>query len=471
MSLRARVLAGAAVIALVLALTSVVIGRVTEAHLLDQVDEQLARAHRPARAFDWDGGPPFAAPGAQPPVGQPSEFYVAIVTEAGRVETLFEPNVGTGGALPVVDTNRAAEAAATGSPYTVAAEGSDARYRLLAMPAGRSDHTLIVGLALDDVDNAVGRLARVELAATAAILAVVGLVSWWVLHLGVRPVKAMTAAAGAIAAGDLSDRVPESAARTEAGALSIALNQMLGRIQSAFDARRRSEDQLRRFVADASHELRTPVTTIRGYAELFRTGGLEDPDALAAAMRRTEQEAVRMGSLVDDLLHLARVDLARVDQGRPLARDVVDLAVVVADAVRDAGAVDPDRPLRADTVDTAIVVGDEPRLRQVVANVVANALVHTPPGTPVSVRLRRADGRAVIEVADEGPGMSAEAAERAFERFYRAEPSRPRHRGGTGLGLAIVAATVAAHDGSVSLRSAPGAGTTVRIELPLSEPA
>lgn len=465
MSLRARVLAGAALIAVVLAVTALVINRVTEAHLLDQVDEQLADARGPVGRFALGGGIPHDD-SAGPPLGnQPSEFFIALVTATGRVEPLVEPNLrGEEAPLPDVDAAQAVEAATSGAPYTVSTQGSDQRYRLRAMAAGRSGHTIVIGLPLDDVDNAVGRLARVELAATAAILAVVGLVSWWVLHLGVRPVKQMTAAASAIAAGDLSDRVPESSARTEAGALSIALNKMLERIESAFDARRRSEDRLRRFVADASHELRTPVTTIRGYAELFGAGGLEDPDALGAAMRRTEQEAVRMGALIDDLLHLARLD-----EGRPLARDDVDLAGVIADAVHGAGVVDPGRPLHVDTEGALVVTGDDARLRQVVANVVGNALVHTPPGTPVSIRLRRRGERAVIEVADEGPGMSAEEAQQAFERFYRADPARSRHIGGSGLGLAIVAATVAAHGGTVSLESERGGGTTVRIELPLPE--
>lgn len=463
MSLRARILAGAGLIALVLAVAAVVITRVTEAHLLDQVDAQLAGSGGPMRGFD-NGGPPHRGPFGGPP-GQPSEFYVAVVTGGGMVEPVFEPNLGDGEApLPSLDADDAMAAAATGTPYTVSAEGSDRRYRLLAFTSGPSGSTFVVGLPLDDVDNAVGRLVMVELAATTAVLAVVGLVSWWVLRLGVRPVKEMTAAASAIATGDLSDRVPETASGTEAGALSIALNQMLGRIEAAFDARARSEERLRRFVADASHELRTPVTTIRGYAELFRAGGLENPDELAAALRRAEQEAVRMGSLIDDLL-----SLARLDQGRSLERRPVDLAVIVADAVRDASAVDRGRHLSTATDGALVVAGDDAGLRQVVANVVGNAIVHTPAGTPVSVRLHRTPDRAVIEVADEGPGMTAEVAGRAFERFYRADPSRSRHRGGSGLGLAIVDATVTAHGGTVSLQSEPGAGTTVRIELPLDD--
>jgi two-component system OmpR family sensor kinase len=256
--------------------------------------------------------------------------------------------------------------------------------------------------------------------------------------------------------------VPDVVPGTEAGELGAALNTMLGRIEGAFAEQARVEARLRQFVADASHELRTPVTTIRGYAELHRAGGLEDPAELASAMQRTEQEAVRMGALVEDLLLLARLD-----QGRPLRRDPVALDALVRDAVADARAVAPDRAIRAGG-EPVVVVGDGDRLRQVVANLVGNALVHTPPTAAVEVRAAREDGRAVLEVRDDGPGMSEEAAARAFERFYRADASRSRHRGGAGLGLAIVRATVDAHGGTVSLRSSPDRGTTVRVELPLA---
>ena len=215
-------------------------------------------------------------------------------------------------------------------------------------------------------------------------------------------------------------------------------------------------------MSDASHELRTPVTTIRGYAELYRGGGLRDGDALEQAMRRTEQEAMRMGSLIDDLLLLARLD-----EGRPLSRAPVDLGVLVVDAAADARAVAPDRPIRAEPAADVVVEGDEDRLRQVLANLVNNALVHTPAGTEVVLRAHRdGDGVAVVEVADAGPGMSPEDAANAFERFYRADGSRSRASGGSGLGLSIVQAIVEAHAGRVALSSNPGQGTTVRVELP-----
>ncbi|MGE3621380.1 MAG: sensor histidine kinase [Acidimicrobiia bacterium] len=457
MSLRARVLAGLALVAVVLVVSMVVITASTRRNLVRQVDAQLTPDLIISRIRPGGGAP------AEGTVLL-SQVYVGVV-QGDAVTAYATPNLqGEEAPLPVIGPDRALRAARDGHAFTVGSEGSRTRYRVRAAVARPSGTVMVVALPLDDVDEAVRRLVVVELAATAAIVGVLGLVAWWVLHLGIRPVKRMTQVATAIAGGDLSSRVPPANPRTEAGELGAALNQMMGRIETSFDRQRRSEDRLRQFVADASHELRTPVSTIRGYAELYRSGGLGTPSDLDDAMRRTEQEAVRMGSLVDDLL-----TLARLDQGRPMEHDPVDLAVVARDAVRDAGAVDPARPITADVpAEAVVVVGDELRLRQVVANVMGNALVHTPPGTPVHVRLRAEGPHAVLEVTDQGPGMSAQDAARAFERFYRADPARARHRGGSGLGLSIVEATVGAHGGAVGLRTAPGQGTTVRFELPLA---
>jgi two-component system OmpR family sensor kinase len=235
---------------------------------------------------------------------------------------------------------------------------------------------------------------------------------------------------------------------------------MLTRIEDAFEQRAASQVRLQQFVADASHELRTPVTTIRGYAELYRHGGLANEDDLAQAMRRTEQESVRMASLVDDLLLLARLD-----EGRPLERATVDLGVLGVDAAGDAQAASPDHAIEAHVAVDVVVEGDEHRLREVLANLVGNAVVHTPAGTAIALRVYPVGSRAVVEVHDEGPGMPPEAAARAFERFWRADGSRSRHAGGSGLGLAIVKAIVESHGGSVSLTSAEGQGTTVTLEL------
>jgi two-component system OmpR family sensor kinase len=456
MSLRARLIVAMAVVGVVLVISAVVITTTTETHLLGQLDDRLeevaVREHGP--------GP---GPGRGPSEdGRFSSFYIAYVDPSGDVHSEARP-VSKEGYQPDPDlpVARIADLQPGDQAFYSVGSAGGPRYRLLAARPVDGGSAIVVGTQRSDVDDAIGRLITVEVAATIAIVAVLALVTFWVIRLGVRPIKRMTATASGIAAGDLSERVPEAPPKTEAGELGVALNQMLGRLETAFDERARSEQRLRRFVGDASHELRTPVTTIRGYAELYRSGGLADTAELREAMRRTEQEAIRMGSLVDDLLLLARLD-----QGRPLERVPVHLEQLAEDAVRDARAVDPARPISATVRQPAHVMGDDNRLRQVVANLVRNALVHTPEGTPVDVMVDRVDGRAILQVRDEGPGMSEDVAAQAFERFYRADPSRVRSRGGTGLGLAIVEATVTAHGGDVVLDTAPGHGTTVRIELP-----
>ncbi len=468
MTLRARVLIGTALIAIVLAVGAVLTTRTTEDNLVDQVDAQLVSAIGEAHDAGFSRGEPFDGPGGEGP-GGPRRFssvYVGVVTSDGDVRTVYTPDLtGEELALPAIAADQAEAAAVSRQPFTVGSVDSDLRYRVLATTDGESGDVVVLALPLADVDDAVDRLLAVEVLATGAVLVVVGAVAWWVIHLGIRPVKQMTATATAIAGGELSHRVPNVAPGTEAGELGTALNLMLGRIEEAFDERARSEDRLRRFVADASHELRTPITTIRGYAELYRAGALTDGDELAGAMRRTEQEAVRMGNLVEDML-----TLARLDEGRPLRHDPVDLAELATDAARDALAVQPERPVEVRAARPVVVEGDEDRLRQVVANVVGNALVHTEVTTRLEIVVGAEGGDGLFEVVDHGVGMDEDAAARAFERFYRADPSRSRHRGGSGLGLAIVAATVEAHGGSVHLRTRRGEGTTVAMRLPLAAP-
>jgi two-component system OmpR family sensor kinase len=236
---------------------------------------------------------------------------------------------------------------------------------------------------------------------------------------------------------------------------------MLVQIEAAFEERRASEERLRRFVADASHELRTPLTSIRGYSELFRRGADSRPEDLAKSMHRIEAEASRMGLLVDDLLLLARLD-----QGRPLEREPVDVSRIVADAVEGARAIEPDRAIDLEAEREAVVLGDADRLRQVVDNILENARVHTPTGSPVHVDVGRRGEVVVVSVTDEGPGLTREATEHAFERFYRGDPARSRTRGGVGLGLSIVSAIVEAHGGEVRVASSEGAGATFEVRLP-----
>jgi two-component system OmpR family sensor kinase len=463
MSLRARLIVAMVTVGVVLVIAALTITRTTESHLVGQLDSRLADAMPPAERV-IEGAPPGGGFVVRGTAGPFSSLYVGHVWDDGRTQTEITPNeLGDVPPVPDIPTKKVLALDAGERRYFDVGSDTGTRFRLLASRDAGDEPVLLVATPRDDVDATIGRLVMVELTTTGAIVAVLALVTFWVLRLGVRPIKRMTQTASSIAAGDLSQRVHEGVGGTEAGDLSVALNGMLGRLEQAFDERTRSEDRLRRFVADASHELRTPVTTIRGYAELYRSGALEDDDELREAMRRTEQEALRMGSLVDDLLLLARLD-----QGRPLEHEEVDLSALAEDAVRDARAVDPDRPISASVPGRVVVIGDDGRLRQVVGNLVRNALVHTPPRTPIKVRVHRANGKARLEVRDEGPGMSTEVAAKAFERFYRADPSRTRARGGSGLGLAIVDATVRAHDGVVSLDTAPGRGTTVSIEFSLA---
>jgi two-component system OmpR family sensor kinase len=451
-------------IAVVLVLAGVVLARTTEGHLVEQIDDQLRDASPqlggipPRNSYGDNGGPPGDDQGGP----RLSRLYVGRVTD-GKLETLAYSDLdgdGDEGPLPVLSAGDV-RALAAGHSITVAADGAPFEYRVRSRYDRPNGTMIVAALPLDDVDDAVGRLILVELLAGAAVFGVLGLVGWWVIRLGVRPVQQMTTTASAIAGGDLSQRLPEGRRGTEAAELGAALNQMLGRIETAFDERTETEARLRRFLADASHELRTPVATIRGYAELYRVGALSKKAELADAMRRTEQEAVRMGDLIDDLLHLARLD-----QGRPLERRSVDLAVLAQDSVLDAQAVAPDRPITVEAAAPAAVLADEARLRQVVANLLGNALVHAP-GAAIHVTVRTVGDRAEVSVRDDGPGMAEADAGRAFERFYRADASRQRHSGGSGLGLAIVEATVRAHGGEVSLDTAPGQGTIVTVSLPL----
>ena len=454
---------------------------------MDQVDTQLVRFAGPDQP--GPGSMPVPPPGqastGDPPVDQQvggntssdgtssddavfTTVYVGTFID-GVLVTRMAPNLtGETAPVPRFSAAQAYEAVRTGDPVTVASSDGSTRYRVVARLDDRSGDLVVLGLQLDSVDDAIARLLVVEAATTAVVLLVLGLISWWVLRLGVRPIKRMTAAATTIAAGDLTSRIPGATEGTEAAALGSALNAMLERIQASFGEQTRSEQRLRRFVADASHELRTPVTTIRGYAELYRVGALENRQELDTAMRRTEAEAVRMGNLVAEMLQLARLD-----QGRPTRREPVRLDQVAAEAVADLRAVHPDRPVHADLAPVT-VMGDRDQLHQVLANLLTNTVVHTGPGTTVEVVVAADGPVARLTVTDHGPGMDQETVARAFERFYRADPSRSRSSGGTGLGLAIVAAIVGSHHGTVVIDSplrsgtegaaGPGTALTVRLD-------
>jgi two-component system, OmpR family, sensor kinase len=306
------------------------------------------------------------------------------------------------------------------------------------------------------------RLLLIEGIVSGLALAAIGFAAYWLTRRELRPLERMAQKSRAIAAGDLAQRVEPDDPRTEVGQLGEALNVMLAEIERAFADRVAAEERLRRFVADASHELRTPVTSIRGFAELFRRGAGDRPADLENVMRRIEQEGERMGQLVEELLLLAQLD-----QGLELERRPVELSAVVDAAVDAARAADPGRPIELDSHGPLVVLGTEARLRHVVDNLLTNARVHTPAGTPIDVRLAAEDEELVLEVADEGPGVPATEADRIFERFYRTDRSRTRSQGGVGLGLAIVRSVVEAHEGTVGYRARPGGGSIFRVVLPL----
>ena len=365
--------------------------------------------------------------------------------------------------LPTPRVPKGFDAASDGSPRraTTGATTGGSRFRLLAQHLPFSDDTLILGAPLKETDTTLDQLKLIEVLVACAVIASALLFGLWLITASLRPLRRIEETAAAIGAGDLSRRVEPGSGTTEIGRLGGALNAMLGQIEDAFAERSASEARLRRFISDASHELRTPVAAVSAYAELFDRGARDRPDDLARSMTGIQRETRRMGLLVSDLLLLARLD-----QGRPLETRPVDLTALAGEAVDAAHAMEPARPLVLEAPAVVTVTGDAERLRQVIDNLLANVRAHTPGTAAATVRVRRDGASAILEVADTGPGMDAEQAAHAFERFFRGDPSRSRDHGGAGLGLAIVDAIVDAHGGAVVVESAPGAGTTFRVTLP-----
>jgi two-component system OmpR family sensor kinase len=344
--------------------------------------------------------------------------------------------------------------------FTIAAAGGS-RYRAVAFAVGAD--TAIVAVPLREVDQTLHRLIVVEALVGGGVILALVLLGWLVIRVGLRPLERIGRVASEIAGGDLSKRVSSVDQRTEVGRLGVSLNEMLTQIERAFEDRRESEDRLRRFLADASHELRTPLSSIRGYAELFRIGAADDPATLARAMERIEAEAARMGVLVEDLLLLAQLD--QIPEPR---RAEVDLLELVESAAQDTRVIAPERTVAVRADGAVSVLGDPDQLRQLLANLTSNAVIHTPAGSAIELRLSHDSRCAVVEVRDHGPGLPAEESGRIFERFWRNEGGRRRGRGGAGLGLAIVRAIVTAHGGVISAENADGGGARFRVELPLA---
>src|SRR5437899_9322175 len=348
-------------------------------------------------------------------------------------------------------------------PFTVSGTSDIAHFRVTYWPEDSLGGRIVVlAIPLTDVEATLDQLLILEAVIGAGIVLATALLAFVITQIGLRPLQRMGAAAGEIAAGDYSRRVDPATPTTEIGRLGLALNAMLSQIEAAFAQRTASERRLRRFIADASHELRTPLTSIRGYSEMLRRGAAESPNDSDLARRRIEEESVRMSTLVDDMLLIARLD-----QGRPLEATPVDLQVIARDAAADARAVAPQREITLDAPDNVLVAGDDTRLRQVVGNLVRNALVHTPAKSPVEIAITTQNGSARLSVTDHGPGLPADDRERIFEPFYRADASRSRDSGGAGLGLSIVSAVVSAHGGRVQVRETNGGGATFEVQLPL----
>lgn len=475
LSLRARTLLVLLLLtAIGLAASELITTLALENFLVTRIDEQMTRQERPI--VDMVEGRthpvPVSDPNASPPqrptlragLGRilPPGGYVAVIRTNGTFQLSYA--AGESGkedtARPLISAHwphlQAGHTAWTTVPSTQTG-ASGYRVEVHRIDDGR---LVVIGQSLRNVDGTMRQLALSESLVSLAVLIAASGMGLWLVRLGLHPLDQITATAEAIAAGDMERRAPGDDRRTEVGRLAAAFNAMLGQIQRSFAAQQASEDRLRRFLADASHELRTPLTSVRGYAELFRRGADRRPDDLAKAMSRIEEEAARMGVLVDDLLLLARLD-----QRRPLERHRVELRPLVESAVAGARVIEPDREITFDAEGDPVVMGDPIRLRQVVDNLLANVRMHTPRGAPASVTLRERAGAAEIEVRDSGPGIPSETADRVFERFYRADVGRSREHGGSGLGLSIVQAIVAAHGGTAALVPNGARSSTFRVTL------
>ncbi len=465
-SLRVRLVLGLLVLAAVgLGVADVVGVKALQTTQLHRVDQQLGGLGGRGRTRAATGtlADQLCTRSSTAPVGGrrgPDTFYQACFAASG---TLISSNLAqTSLAPPKLGTiTYAAAVARHGKPYTVSSTSGGATWRVVATPLPDGSGVLVAGESLRDLSSTTDQLIIIDLAVSAAVLVLLLLLGYAVVRVGLRPLDAVTETADAIRDGDLSARASVGDAPREVARLGQAFDSMLEQIQTAFADRERSADRLRQFAADASHELRTPLTSIRGFAELHRQGAVPPGPDLDRVMGRIEDEAVRMGALVEELLLLARLD-----RGRSPEQVDVDLARVADDVVHDARAIEPSRSITLEAAGPVVVRGDDGQLRQIATNLLTNARVHTPADTAVVVRTYEDGGDAVFEVADDGPGLDAGTAARVFDRFWRADPARTREHGGSGLGLAIVAAIAAVHGGAATVTSEPGRGATFRVRLP-----
>ncbi len=462
MTLRARLLLSLGILlAAALLVTGALVVGLTRASLIEQLDSDL----RGASLSDLTLGP---GPGPVDPTGR--RFALLVYdAEGDQVRALPSGLPHAPDALPSLPASGVSGLPIGDIVERPAVDGS-LEYRLYTLRGrlGPAEVIAVLGAPMTSVEQSIGVLVRALLVVGLIVLAGMLVAAWLIIRRGLRPLEQMTGTAERISAGDLSSRVGVRDDGSEVGRLGQAFDAMLDQIQSAFESQRaalvakeRSETQLRQFVADASHELRTPLTAVRGYAELYRAGGLSEEAALEQAMARIGTESRRMAALVEDLLLLARLD-----QGRPLRQEPVVLTELVNDALNDARAVEPERPVTADVEAGVVVRGDEDRLRQVIGNLFTNVRVHTPADSPVDVSLAARDGVSVLSVADHGPGVDTDHVEHIFDRFYRADTGRSRDRGGAGLGLSIAASVALAHGGTIAYSNTPGGGATFTLTLP-----
>ncbi len=437
---------------------------VLQVRLVDQLDEDLIAIAE--RLND----PNFLSQDLSSQTTWQDDVYILITRTDGTQEELY-PGSSQPDALRLdlshvdLDDSELYEHAITVSSTRTSSAWRIINARLQLVPSGETLGYVTVGLSMTSVQRTLSTFLSRVLIVDAAIITVGAVLSQLLVRTSLRPLREIEETAGAIAAGDLSRRIPTGSTTTEVGSLANSLNVMLTQIEHSFDAQRASEERMRRFVSDASHELRTPLATVRGYGELYRLGGIP-PEDLSNAIGRIESEATRMSTLVNDLLQLARLD-----EGRAIQCSTIDLLPLAQDAVTDLKALDPTRPakvvgLMSDTPTVTHALADEDKIRQILTNLIGNAVQHTPSGTPVEIALGTLDtGAVVLEVRDHGPGVKEEDLDRLFGRFYRTDTSRSRSSGGTGLGLAIVAAIAQAHDGTVQAVATPGGGLTVRVYL------
>jgi two-component system, OmpR family, sensor kinase len=439
-----------------LAVSGVVVTSILVGNQLRRVDHNLQDAVR-----GWAQAAGTTSPGRQSPTADrpPSNYYLRSIAPDGHTWS----SVNDSRAEPALPANNDVGS----TPRMVGSVDNSGKWRALSRRT-QDGRLITVAYDMSEILQNDRALAWLQLGIGAGVLIALGLAGYAVVSRSLRPLAEVEQTAAAIADGQLNRRLPERDSRTEVGRLSLALNGMLAQIQDAVassetsaELARTSEERMRRFITDASHELRTPLTTIRGFAELYRQGAARDMEML---MSRIESESRRMGLLVDDLLLLARLDAQR-----PLESRRVDLLTLASDAVHDARAMAPKRNITLDLFDgpgTPEVLGDEPRLRQVLGNLVTNALQHTPETADITVRVGTDGADVILEVIDRGPGLSQQDAQRIFERFYRTDSSRARTSGGTGLGLSIVDSLVHAHGGSVTVSTAPGQGCRFYVSLP-----